>query len=174
MIDMTTNRALADEQCTRDLPVGETLGKQLGHLTFAPRQPARAVFVLVWSFAVVRPRRPSSRPQGPTGWLAPPIGPSPTPMPRPMASIPRCRWRRCLGSSVNWSTGARGNTDERQQVRARGEQLGRADWPTRRGVGCGETSKAFSDPLVVPEFRLQASGLRQTALVPGCCPRGID
>ena len=46
VIDMTTNRALADEQCTRDLPVGQTLGKQLGHLTFAPRQPARAVFVL--------------------------------------------------------------------------------------------------------------------------------
>ena len=46
VIDMTTDRALADGQRTGDLPVGEALGKQSGHLTFPLRQPARAVFVL--------------------------------------------------------------------------------------------------------------------------------
>ena len=57
--------------------------------------------------------------------------------------------------SVSRSAGASGNTDRFEQGRARGEQLGRADRPARRGCGRREPRQAFPDPLVVTELPLQ-------------------
>ena len=96
-------------------------------------------------------------------------------MPHPTLSSPS-RLRAASMSRVERQliNGREGDTDRVKQCRARGEQLGRADQPSRRGGGRGESRKAFPDPLLVAEFLLQRQAFHVTALGPVRCPAGID